>query len=86
MKIERIQSPSIGGSIPVLRRTDGVESDNGTYVGATTSDPHQKRGGAHYPPKEERTEKTVTPEKIEGAEQSNSLSGDARIPLLDITA
>lgn len=54
MKIERIQSPTTGGSIPVLRRAEGQESDNGKYVGATHSDPHQKRGGRYYPPQDQQ--------------------------------
>jgi hypothetical protein len=84
MKIERIQSPSIGGSIPVLRRTDGQESDNGKFVGAAYSDPHKKRGGRYYPPKEQREEREDSAARKESSEPS-VLAGEERIPLLDIT-
>jgi|688.fasta_scaffold608604_2 hypothetical protein len=80
--IERIQSPSIGGSIAVLRRTESQESDNGKYVGATDADPHKKRGGQHYPPPKKQSEKHQDPQ----SDELTALSGQERIPHLDITA
>ena len=85
MKIERIQSPNSGGSIPVLRRTDGQESDNGSYVGATNSDPQHNKGGRYYPPKEQNAEKNTSPVLHKSDGIPALATSEERSPLLDIT-